>query len=144
MNDKIEQLKLQRQAKEFLEMMHADELERLEHMGELMVFSDISTADYLEASHPEDWRLKSKLEPYHPLGSVEYERELNGESQQPGMKQQRFLTHDEASVFMSRLTKRRDHGHECTCEFCRPHGATHHIKSFPMKPANFQQPAWKP
>ena len=56
-------------------MMHADELERLEHMGELMVFTDIPTADYLEAAHHEDWKLKTKLEPYHPVGTAEYEKE---------------------------------------------------------------------
>lgn len=59
----------------FREMLVADELERLENMGELMVFSDLSTADYLEAAEPKEWKLQSTLQTYHPVGSEEYQKE---------------------------------------------------------------------
>ena len=71
--------------------MHADELQRLQHMGELMVFSEIPTADYLEAAHPEDWKQKTKLQPYHPVGTVEYEQEL-------AEAQKRRITRKEAEI----------------------------------------------
>lgn len=47
-----------------------------------MVFNDTPTSDYLEAAHPEDWELKSKVKTYHPVGTPEYEHEyLNSHKQ---------------------------------------------------------------
>jgi len=70
--DDIEKLWIKREKANLMAMKQADELDRLEHMGELMVFSEIPTSDYLEDAHPEDWKMKSKLEHYHPNGSMEY------------------------------------------------------------------------
>lgn len=70
---------MKRQQKQFREMLHVDELERLQNMGELMIFSEIPSSDYLEAAHPEDWALKSEFKSYHPVGTSEYEHEYLSE-----------------------------------------------------------------
>lgn len=65
--------------KEYLDEMHADELERLQNMGELMVFEDTPTSDYLAQANPEDWKLETTLKEYHPVGSEDYLKDLEEE-----------------------------------------------------------------
>jgi len=131
--ERIEELKIGYRKKELEQERIVDELERLENMGELMVFSDIPTADYLIAAHPEEWKLKSKVQTYHPVGTEEYEKDYLEEHKQ-GKKWFRMITEEEAHEMVDRLSKRKEHPKDCKCEVCQPHGATNHIKSFAVKP----------
>lgn len=112
--------------------MHLDEFERLEHFGEISVFENLPTADYLtiDSEDNEGWKLKSTIKPYHPVGTVEYDKEVAVEAE----KHKRYLNIEEARILGDRLSKRRDHDHYCICELCQPNAASSHIKSFHVKP----------
>jgi hypothetical protein len=132
--ERSEQLERDLMAKQFLEQMHADELDRLENMGSLRIFDDGEdhSADYLASVHPEEWKVKPTIKEYHPIGSEQGKLEMEAAKK----AKQRYLTSEEARVLVERLTKRKSHPKECTCEVCQPHGATNHIKSFSVKPKN--------
>ena len=128
--DKIEALQKEKKDKEMLEIMHSDELERLENMGEILIFEDLPTTDYLKIEREDSWKLHSTLIKYNPAGTPEYAQELEEERKRNSRK----LTKEEARILGERLMKRKDHDHYCICEVCEANGASVHIKSFPVKP----------
>ena len=132
-NAKNANLDRERQKKLFLLQMHGDELERLEHLGELRIDPEIHPLEQLPVTdyenHPDAWKLNIPDHSGDPILVKDMA---------PKHHRQRVLTVEEAKILGERLSKRQEHHHNCICEFCRAHGATHHIKSFPVKPMTLE------
>ena len=117
LKNQLEKLDMKRKISELKQRQFQDEIDRLENFGAIRVFDDTTAMDYLTIGG-------SNGPAYHPIGSEEYQKELDDERK----AKERKLTIKEARELGNRLMKRREHDHYCTCNLCEPNGATDHIK----------------